>query len=190
MDRAIDEVARRLVRAASDPGMASRIVARLPERRRSRWASQPAWMVHAVGAASLAAVLMALWLPGEPSPAERDDAAARARLEGSRRSASPEPGRAIEGSSRTQPAQAPSAGVPLSARRERGRTAAIRVRGSAVTDPSRRDHDRALAPVDDVAAISLIEIETRAIDLEPVSLAPLTLDALVDGGALPASKEP
>jgi hypothetical protein len=165
LDRAIDDVARTMVSAPQDREMASLIAAALPPRRQPWFAATPRWAVHAMGAASLAAMAV-IWIAREPSaPSSPDSAVAHV------------PAVPMMG-------VAPlSAAVAVSAR---GLIGDSRV-GPAPSAPT--DHERALAPVASPGSIAVAALAADWMEIAPATLEPLTIDALADGGAPPDSKE-
>ena len=166
LDRAIDDVARQLVSVPQDRELASRIVASLPPRRSPWLAMSPRWAVHAVGAASLAAVAAMVWMGRGPAGSPASDTAAV----------------------RPIPAVAVTAAAPLRIAVADARVATRAVRAARVP-PAPSDHERALAPVDGPGQIAVAALEGDSIAIAPAVLEPLTVDALVDGGAPPEPKE-
>lgn len=171
LDHAIDDVARQLVSAPRDSEMVSRIVAALPPRRSPWITSAPRWLIHAAGVASVAAVAV-LWLGRGPAE------------QGSPLSAQPIAATPITALSRWSAATAVNA---VDAARAGGRVR------PAPAPPI--DHERALAPVAGPHEIAVAALAPAALDvaarpdIAPKTLEPLTIDALVDGGAPPDSKE-
>jgi hypothetical protein len=154
-----------MVTAPQDREMASRIVAVLPARRLPWLALTPRWAVHAMAAASLAAVA-AIWIGRGTSAPELPDRAA---------------------------ARVPA--VPMTGLAPLPVTLAANGSGLAVVARSTpppalpTDHERALPPVTPPGDIVVAALVADRMEIAPAMLEPLIIDALSDGGAPPDSKE-